>query len=372
MASAARRTSREAPAPLDPRIDVDAARAGRLRPADQAVIGQHVAHHQRHAPDVGPRHAGTGVQVDAQLIGVVEVVGAHRMRVEVDAAQVGDPRQRGAVARPPPRRRCGPMGRPAPRCSRTRGTDFGARFWKKASPVMPSTNRFSAIGRSRTPSRAPSATAMKYSTSSSLVMPASGKYTLSGLVIGDLEAVELERDRWVLWHGISLPCRRRSPQVEPIGPMFDRVIAFGTDRTTVDGWLQRYRLTRVARTSVMGLLDHDGPELRRLDGVLLDPVLRQRPAAGRGAAGRSSSVRGRPARHHPDLVRAEHAHRPGPDRRDDRRGHRARAAASPRGPRLPAVGRPGLLRRGEPRRQPRLQRRRAASSSCARSCSASC
>ena len=41
--------------------------------------------------------------------------------------------------------------------------------------------------------------------------------------------------------------------------MFDRVIAFGTRIvTTVDGWLQRHRLTRVARTSVLGLLDHDG------------------------------------------------------------------------------------------------------------------
>ena len=41
--------------------------------------------------------------------------------------------------------------------------------------------------------------------------------------------------------------------------MFDRVIAFGTRIvTTVDGWLLRHRLTRVARTSVVGLLDHDG------------------------------------------------------------------------------------------------------------------
>jgi membrane protein len=41
--------------------------------------------------------------------------------------------------------------------------------------------------------------------------------------------------------------------------MFDRVIAFGTRIvTTVDGLLQRHRLTRVARTSVIGLLDHDG------------------------------------------------------------------------------------------------------------------
>lgn len=41
--------------------------------------------------------------------------------------------------------------------------------------------------------------------------------------------------------------------------MFDRVIAFGTRIvTTVDRWLLRHRLTRVARTTVVGLLDHDG------------------------------------------------------------------------------------------------------------------
>jgi membrane protein len=41
--------------------------------------------------------------------------------------------------------------------------------------------------------------------------------------------------------------------------MFDRVIAFATRTvSTVDGWLLRYRLTRVVRTSVVGLLDHDG------------------------------------------------------------------------------------------------------------------
>ena len=34
----------------------------------------------------------------------------------------------------------------------------GARFWKKAWPSIPFTNRFSAIGRSATPRTAPSAT----------------------------------------------------------------------------------------------------------------------------------------------------------------------------------------------------------------------
>ena len=41
--------------------------------------------------------------------------------------------------------------------------------------------------------------------------------------------------------------------------MIDRLVAFGTRiATAVDGWLLRHRLTRVARTSVVGLLDHDG------------------------------------------------------------------------------------------------------------------
>ncbi len=39
------------------------------------------------------------------------------------------------------------------------GRFSGARFWKKAWPSAPSTKRFIAIGRSRTPRRAPSATA---------------------------------------------------------------------------------------------------------------------------------------------------------------------------------------------------------------------
>ena len=38
------------------------------------------------------------------------------------------------------------------------GSLSGARFWKKKSPVAPFGQRFMAIGRSKTPSTAPSAT----------------------------------------------------------------------------------------------------------------------------------------------------------------------------------------------------------------------
>ena len=48
---------------------------------------------ERHVADLRPRHARHRVEVDPQLVGVVEVVGADRVRVEVDAAEVGDPRE---------------------------------------------------------------------------------------------------------------------------------------------------------------------------------------------------------------------------------------------------------------------------------------
>jgi hypothetical protein len=43
---------------------------------------------------IDPRHR---VEVDAQLVGVCEIVGAYRMRIEVDAAEVDGPHQTGGV-----------------------------------------------------------------------------------------------------------------------------------------------------------------------------------------------------------------------------------------------------------------------------------
>ena len=43
----------------------------------------------------GHSHPGHRVEVDPELVRVVEVGGAHRVRVEVDAAEVDHPGQRG-------------------------------------------------------------------------------------------------------------------------------------------------------------------------------------------------------------------------------------------------------------------------------------
>jgi hypothetical protein len=62
------------------------------------VVGEHLLGHHRHLDDLPPLHAGHRVEVDAQLVRAVEVVGEHRVRVEVDATEVDHPGQRGRVA----------------------------------------------------------------------------------------------------------------------------------------------------------------------------------------------------------------------------------------------------------------------------------
>jgi hypothetical protein len=49
------------------------------------------------AADVVPGDAGARVEIDAELVGVVEVGGEDRVRVELHAAEVDDPKEAGGV-----------------------------------------------------------------------------------------------------------------------------------------------------------------------------------------------------------------------------------------------------------------------------------
>jgi hypothetical protein len=49
------------------------------------------AHLEGHSPHVRELHPRPRIEVDAQLIGVLQVGAAHRVRVQLDAAQVHDP-----------------------------------------------------------------------------------------------------------------------------------------------------------------------------------------------------------------------------------------------------------------------------------------
>ena len=123
------------------------------------MVLQHLPGDQRDLDDLPPGDAGHRVEVDPQLVGVVEVLGAHRVRVEVDAAEVDHPGERRGVADDDlVGERAGGVA-----CSSATsiqsGRFAGARFWKNASSSMPLTNRLRIIGRPATPRSAPSATA---------------------------------------------------------------------------------------------------------------------------------------------------------------------------------------------------------------------
>ena len=78
---------------VDAAVDVHPARAGGLRPADQPVVGEHLAHHEGHLAHLRPGHARDRVEVDAQLVRVAQVLRAYRVRMQVDAAEVDEPGQ---------------------------------------------------------------------------------------------------------------------------------------------------------------------------------------------------------------------------------------------------------------------------------------
>ena len=70
---------------------------GRLRPADEPDRLERLLRDERDLADLGPLDARHRVEVDPQLVGMVEVLGPDRVRVQVDAAEVGDPGEAGRV-----------------------------------------------------------------------------------------------------------------------------------------------------------------------------------------------------------------------------------------------------------------------------------
>jgi hypothetical protein len=127
---------REAPARLDPDVDVDPAAARGLGEADVPEVVQQGPCRTRDAHGVGEVRARLGVQVDPQLVRMVDVVLAHGPRVERDGPHLGRPADdrhlRGTdLVGVAPRRELDPRG-PA----RSPGAPRGMRFWKNASPPL--------------------------------------------------------------------------------------------------------------------------------------------------------------------------------------------------------------------------------------------
>ena len=81
----------ERPAWLDPDVDVDAAAARGLREAGVAELVQQLARLAGDPHGVGEVGARLRVEVDAQLVGMVDVLAANRPRMERDRAHLRRP-----------------------------------------------------------------------------------------------------------------------------------------------------------------------------------------------------------------------------------------------------------------------------------------
>ena len=56
-------------------------------------------HDEAHLAYLSPFHAGDGIEIDPKLVRMIEVFGAHRMRMKLDAGKIGEPGDCGSVAR---------------------------------------------------------------------------------------------------------------------------------------------------------------------------------------------------------------------------------------------------------------------------------
>ena len=58
---------------------------------------QQALHFESDTAHIGPADAWSGIEIDAQLIGMIEIAGANRVRVQFDAAQIDDPGEPGRI-----------------------------------------------------------------------------------------------------------------------------------------------------------------------------------------------------------------------------------------------------------------------------------
>src|SRR5258706_15864614 len=86
------------PLSLDPRVHVDAARAGGLRPSHQSDRGERLTRNDRDVADLRPLDPRHRIEIDSQFVRMLQIVRAHRMRIEIDAPEVHDPRELRGVA----------------------------------------------------------------------------------------------------------------------------------------------------------------------------------------------------------------------------------------------------------------------------------
>ena len=89
----------ERPSSFDAHVHVHAARARRFRPADEREVGERGLDDLRDLADLRPRHAGHRIEIHAQLVRVVEILGSYGVRMKFEAGEVRHPREGCGIAR---------------------------------------------------------------------------------------------------------------------------------------------------------------------------------------------------------------------------------------------------------------------------------
>ena len=82
---------------MDGDNDVHAARTAGFRPTPQTVFRKKAVDLESDFADAVPIDARARVEINAKLVGMVEIEGAHRMRMKFDAAEVNNPRKASPV-----------------------------------------------------------------------------------------------------------------------------------------------------------------------------------------------------------------------------------------------------------------------------------
>ena len=68
-------------------------------PTNESEIVKRSPKHERDCANVRKRHPAHRIEIDAQLIGVIEILGANRVRMKLEAGKICHPHERRRVAR---------------------------------------------------------------------------------------------------------------------------------------------------------------------------------------------------------------------------------------------------------------------------------
>src|SRR4029079_7207764 len=79
------------PSRLDAHVHVYAARTAGLRPSAKPQFIEQSLNFERNPADIIPAHTRNRIEINPQLVGMLQITRAHRMRVQLDAPQIDNP-----------------------------------------------------------------------------------------------------------------------------------------------------------------------------------------------------------------------------------------------------------------------------------------